>query len=152
MATLSHAGVIPTPSAPQSPAERTELWHQIVRELGLKAYQRQLPIQSELLDLTDSTIVLRCEKFTLANDDKARQSLQNALDGYFSRRGEPTRQLVVKIGEAGQVQYSPQKAQAREKQDHLAQAKLTIEQHPMVQSIVREFDGMILPHSITHEP
>lgn len=128
-----------------------EQWQTIVNQLGLKAYARQLPYQSELIELSATRLVLRCEKASLATDDKALKVLRQNLDDYFSARHQPTPALQVHIAESGQVRFSPQKLTLQEREAHLSQARAAITQHPTIQQIVHEFDGMILPNSIMPE-
>ena len=128
-----------------------EQWQAIVNQLGLKAYARQLPYQSELIELSATRLVLRCEKASLATDDNALKVLRQNLDDYFSARHQPTPTLRVHIAESGQVRFSPQKLALQEREAHLAQARAAITQHPTIQQIVHEFDGMILPNSIMPE-
>ena len=128
-----------------------EQWQNIVRQLGLKAYARQLPYQSELIELSVTRMVLRCDKASLATDDNALKSLREHLDRYFSERNQPVPTLQVHIADAGQVRFSPQKLASQAREAHLAQARAAIHQHPTIQQIVHEFDGMILPNSIMPE-
>ena len=128
-----------------------EQWQNIVRQLGLKAYARQLPYQSELIELNATRMVLRCDKASLATDDNALKSLREHLDRYFSERNQPVPTLQVHIADAGQVRFSPQKLASQAREAHLAQARAAIHQHPTIQQIVHEFDGMILPNSIQPE-
>ena len=128
-----------------------EQWQNIVRQLGLKAYARQLPYQSELIELSATRMVLRCDKASLATDDNALKSLREHLDRYFSERNQPVPTLQVHIADAGQVRFSPQKLASQAREAHLAQARAAIHQHPTIQQIVHEFDGMILPNSIMPE-
>lgn len=158
----------PVPSTPASnaaheshahaPAQATtdlsvlaEQWQTIVHQLGLKAYARQLPYQSELIELSASQLVLRCEKASLATDDNALKVLRQNLDRYFSERNQPVPNVQVHIAEVGQVRFSPQKLALQAREEHLAQARAAITQHPTIQQIVHEFDGMILPNSIMPE-
>ena len=122
-----------------------------MRQLGLKAYARQLPYQSELIELSATRMVLRCDKASLATDDNALKSLREHLDRYFSERNQPVPTLQVHIADAGQVRFSPQKLASQAREAHLAQARAAIHQHPTIQQIVHEFDGMILPSSIMPE-
>ena len=128
-----------------------EQWQSIVNQLGLKAYARQLPYQSELIEWNATSLVLRCEKASLATDDNALKVLRQNLDEYFSARQQPTPTLRVHIAESGQVRFSPQKLALQAREAHLAQARAAISQHPTIQQIVHEFDGMILPNSIMPE-
>lgn len=132
-------------------AQLGEQWQNIVRQLGLKAYARQLPYQSELIELSAMRMVLRCDKASLATDDNALKSLREHLDRYFSERNQPVPMLQVHIADAGQVRFSPQKLASQAREAHLAQARAAIHQHPTIQQIVHEFDGMILPNSIMPE-
>lgn len=132
-------------------AQLGEQWQNIVRQLGLKAYARQLPYQSELIELSATRMVLRCDKASLATDDNALKSLREHLDRYFSERNQPVPTLQVHIADAGQVRFSPQKLASQAREAHLAQARAAIHQHPTIQQIVHEFDGMILPNSIMPE-
>ena len=132
-------------------AQLGEQWQNIVRQLGLKAYARQLPYQSELIELSATRMVLRCDKASLATDDNALKSLREHLDRYFSERNQPVPMLQVHIADAGQVRFSPQKLASQAREAHLAQARAAIHQHPTIQQIVHEFDGMILPNSIMPE-
>ena len=128
-----------------------EQWRTIVDELGLKAYARQLPYQSELIELNESHLVLRCEKASLATDENALKMLRQNLDDYFAARQQTAPKLQVHIAEAGQVRFSPQKMALQQREDNLAQAKAALTGHPVINRIVNEFDGMILPNSITPE-
>ncbi len=132
-------------------AALAEQWQSIVNQLGLKAYARQLPYQSELIELSATRLVLRCEKASLVSDDKALKVLRQSLDEYFSAHQQPTPTLRVHIAESGQVRFSPQKLALQEREAHLGQARAAITQHPTIQQIVHEFDGMILPNSIMPE-
>lgn len=128
-----------------------EQWRTIVDELGLKAYARQLPYQSELVELNETHLVLRCEKASLATDENALKVLRQNLADYFAARHQAAPKLQVHIAEMGQVRFSPQKMTLQQREDTLAQAKAALTNHPMISRIVNEFDGMILPNSITPE-
>ena len=132
-------------------SELADTWIDMVAQMGLKAFAGQLARQSELVSLTDGALVLRCEKLSLANDDNALNGLRSALKTYFTAQGKPVPTLKVEIAELGQVRNSPQKTSAKQRDDSLASAKQALQQHPTIQAIVREFDGMILPNSIQPE-
>lgn len=123
----------------------------MVVHMGLKAFAGQLARQSELVLLTETAMVLRCEKLSLATDDNALSGLRSALKTYFTELGQPMPTLKVEIAELGQVRNSPQKTSAKQRDDSLASAKQAVQQHPTIAAIVREFDGMILPNSIQPE-
>ena len=145
------------PVQPISPVGSSDLavlaeqWHNIVQQLGLKAYARQLPYQSELIELSAERLVLRCEKASLATDEGTLKMLRQSLDDYFTARHQASPKLLVHIAETDQVRFSPQKLTLQEREAHQAQARGAITQHPTIQRIVHEFDGMILPNSITPE-
>ena len=87
----------------------------------------------------------------MANDYNALNGSRSALKTYFTAQGKPVPTLKVEIAELGQVRNSPQKTSAKQRDDSLASAKQALQQHPTIQAIVREFDGMILPNSIQPE-
>ena len=77
--------------------------------------------------------------------------LRQNLADYFAARHQAAPKLQVHIAEMGQVRFSPQKMTLQQREDTLAQAKAALTNHPMINRIVNEFDGMILPNSITPE-
>ena len=123
----------------------------MVADMGLKAFAGQLARQSELVSLTDGALVLRCEKVSLAKDENALKALRQAIKIYFEMRAQPVPTLKVEIAQIGQIAHSPQKTSAKQREDSLASAKHALQQHPSIQAIVHEFDGMILPNSIHPE-
>lgn len=124
------------------------LWLSMVEQLGLKAYSSQLARQSELVLLDEQRLELRCEKRSLASDDKAIVPLREAITHYFETQNRPVPKLCVHIVEAGQVVFSPQKTAVKLREDALLSAKQALAEHATIQSLIREFDGMILPNSI----
>lgn len=140
----AHAGV-------NDAATLAQTWVDMVAHMSLKAFSGQLARQSELLSLTESLMILRCEKLSLATDGNALNTLRAALKNYFEQQGRPVPSLKVEVAEIGQVRYSPQKISAKQRDDSLASAKQAVQQHPTIAAIVREFDGMILPNSIQPE-
>jgi hypothetical protein len=144
----------PTSSGSEDASDAAALaqtWADMVVHMGLKAFAGQLARQSELVLLTETAMVLRCEKLSLATDDNALSGLRSALKTYFTAQGKPVPTLKVDIAELGQVRNSPQKTSAKQRDDSLASAKQAVQQHPTIAAIVREFDGMILPNSIQPE-
>lgn len=128
-----------------------QTWVDMVAHMSLKAFSGQLARQSELVSLTESLMILRCEKLSLATDDNALNTLRAALKNYFEQQRRSVPSLKVEVAEIGQVCYSPQKISAKQRDDSLASAKQAVQQHPTIAAIVREFDGMILPNSIQPE-
>lgn len=126
------------------------LWLSMVEQLGLKAYSSQLARQSELVLLDEQRLELRCEKRSLACDDKAIVPLREAITHYFEAQNRPVPKLRVHIADAGQVMFSPQKTALKLRENALLSAKQALAEHPTIQSLLREFDGMILPNSIEH--
>ena len=141
----------PALNASENTQELAQLWMEIVPQLGLKALAAQLAKQSELISLSSDSMILRCEKRSLATDEHAVKTLKSALHAYFTQRGQDVPTLKIEMGEIGQVSQSPQKIMAKQRDDSLADARHIVQQHPVIQAIVHEFDGMILPNSITPE-
>ena len=72
----------PTSSGSEDASDAAALaqtWADMVVHMGLKAFAGQLARQSELVLLTETAMVLRCEKLSLATDDNALSGLRSAL-------------------------------------------------------------------------
>ena len=105
---------------------------------------RELALQSELVSQTDQIWTLRVESPSLnnpANIDRL-QSAINAL-----RPGDAAVQLAVEIGPATDTPVRRNQALAKERQ---TQAEALIHNDPVVQDMVRNWGGKVVPGSVKY--
>ena len=133
---------------PSGPAD-TELgdfWTKLVTQLvasdAIKTMARELALQSQLVSSVSSAWTLWVESPSLnspANIDK----LQSAINA--ERQGEPAVQLTVVIGPVTDTPVRRNQALAKERQ---SQAEALINNDPLVQDMVRNWGGKVVPGSI----
>ena len=103
---------------------------------------KQLAQQSQLVVFADNGIELRCESRILASNAAAVSGMEKALAEYFK---DAPKTLKIHVGA---VDVTPAKVQAQFKQEQLQGAQAIVAADETIQTLVREFDGMILPNSI----
>ena len=139
------------PQAPEAAGalDATAFWQSVLKSTALKGIPRQLAHQSELVSFEQNELILHCEKASLATSELALNGLKQVLEKCAKAQNHAAPKLRVEVVAAGQIQQSPQKVAARQREESLEQARNAIEQNEMIGRIVKEFDGMILPNSIT---
>jgi len=132
---------VPPPSVSLSP----EQWPTLSRQLGVSGLVRQFVQQAELLSCDDQGHLVAC-RFRMSIPALAESSVvarvEEALAGHF---GKPCR-MEVDIGEPGTGTAAAQDAHAAAQAQ--ARAEAVIQADPVVQSILQDFGGRIVPGSI----
>ena len=134
-----------SPVGPALPEGRGALsdWSQIIAELGLSGFSKELAANCELREMTETLCVLRLPS-TLSHLQMkpAPDRLQQALIHYFGRP------LVLKI-ELGSTQVAtPAEISGRQREERLASAVEAIEQDVFVQSAIEMLGASIVESSI----
>lgn len=118
-----------------------ELWVSVVPSLQLSGMVGELARHSEWLGVEGKTIHLRL-LVRLPDNLQARNNLTTRLTEYFK--------TIVKVrfefGQTGDATLHAQ--ELAEQKARLEQAKQQLQDSPLVQSIVRDFDAMVVPDSI----
>jgi DNA polymerase-3 subunit gamma/tau len=149
-ASASSARTAPRAEAPQRPAnvellptEEGAFWAALVREMAdkelINALVRELALQSQLLGRDTDRWQLRLERESL-NQPTARERLKAALSamGY-----------AVELGfELGKVSDSPWLRNTVAANERQWAAQALIENDPLVQAMLRDFGGKIVPDSV----
>lgn len=117
-------------------------WTTLVAKLNLRGLVKQLAQQSQLIVFEHNRIELRCESRILASNAAAVSCMEKAIDAYFK---DAPKTLKIHVGV---VEVTPAKVQAQVKEEQLQGAQAIIAADATIQTLVREFDGMILPNSI----
>lgn len=129
------------PSASLTP----EQWPTISRTLAVSGLARQFVQQAQLVQCQDAGRVVSC-KFRVPIPTLAEGAVilkvQDALAAYF---GKPCK-METEVGEATSLTAAAEDADVAA-QAH-AQAEKAIESDPLVQSILKDFGGKIVPGSI----
>ena len=125
------------------PTAEGDFWTDTVRALiqsqAINALVRELALQSELVGRDTDQWQLRIESESLSQG-AARERLQTALQG----AGHNVK-LVIEIG---RVNDSPAQRNAAVQAQRQKAAEDLIQNDPMVQSLMRDFDAKIVPGSI----
>ena len=134
-----------SPVVPVLPEGRGALsdWSQIIAELGLSGFSKELAANCELREMTEALCVLRLPS-TLSHLQMkpAPDRLQQALIHYFGRP------LVLKI-ELGSTQVAtPAEISGRQREERLASAVEAIEQDVFVQSAIEMLGASVVESSI----
>ena len=133
----------PAPVAPLQPTPEGDVWAEVVGQLqaaeAITALVRELALQSQLLAREGDIWRLRIERESL-NMPSTRERLQAALHG----AGHAVRLQV----ELGPVSDSPAKRNAQAAAAKMDAAIELIQNDPLVQSMMRDFDAKIVPGSI----
>jgi hypothetical protein len=117
-------------------------WGVMLQKMQLRGLVKQLGQQSELIELADNLIKIRCENRSLASNVVAVSGLEKALNLYFK---DAPKRLEIQLGQAAET---PAKAQVQVKQKQLEKAQSIIANDLTIKALIHEFDGMILPNSI----
>lgn len=140
----SRSDVVAT-QAPQVlvPTEEGDFWHATVQQLiqteAITAMVRELALQSQLIARDTDQWLLRLERETL-NQTGTRDRLTTAL----AAAGFPVK-LVIEVG---RVTDNPSRRNAAASAEKQQAAEKIINDHPFVQSMVRDFGAKIVPGSI----
>ena len=139
----SRTEVLKRPEAPLQPTPEGDVWAEVVGQLqaaeAITALVRELALQSQLLAREGDVWRLRIERESL-NMPSTRERLQAALHG----AGHAVRLQV----ELGPVSDSPAKRNAQAAAAKMDAAIELIQNDPLVQSMMRDFDAKIVPGSI----
>ena len=139
----SRTEVLKRPEAPLQPTPEGDLWAEVVGQLqaaeAITALVRELALQSQLLAREGDVWRLRIDRESL-NMPSTRERLQAALHG----AGHAVRLQV----ELGPVSDSPAKRNAQAAAAKMDAAIELIQNDPLVQSMMRDFDAKIVPGSI----
>jgi DNA polymerase-3 subunit gamma/tau len=131
----------PMPSVSLTP----EQWPTLARSLRLSGLVGQFAQQAELISCDDQGRAVNC-RFRVAIPALAEQAVlsraQEALAAHF---GKPCR-VDIELGAPGAVTAAAQDARAAAQAQ--ASAEATIQADPVVQSILQDFGGRIVPGSI----
>ncbi len=137
----AESGVAIHPSASLS----AEQWPTVSRTLKVTGLAKQFVQQAELISCQDAGRIVNC-KFRVAIPALAETAIiakaQEALASYF---GKPCK-IEAQVGEATQLTAAAQDATAA--QHAQSQAEKIIQSDPLVQSILQDFGGKIVPGSI----
>jgi DNA polymerase-3 subunit gamma/tau len=132
---------LPVPSVSLAP----EQWPTLARSLRLSGLVGQFAQQAELLSCDDQGRAVNC-RFRVAIPALAESAVlaraQEALTAHF---GKPCR-VDIELGAPGAVTAAAQDARAAAQAQ--ASAEATIQADPVVQSILQDFGGRIVPGSI----
>ena len=122
-----------------------EQWPTVSRTLKVTGLAKQFVQQAELISCQDAGRIVNC-KFRVAIPALAETAIiakaQEALASYF---GKPCK-IEAQVGEATQLTAAAQDATAA--QHAQSQAEKIIQSDPLVQSILQDFGGKIVPGSI----
>ncbi|MDO5678736.1 MAG: DNA polymerase III subunit gamma/tau [Pelistega sp.] len=118
-----------------------ELWVSLVPSLQLSGMVGELARHSEWVGLEGNTIRLRL-LVRLPDNLQARNNLTTRLTEYFK--------TIIKVkfefGQTGDATLHAQ--ELAEQETRMEQAKQAVQSSPLVQAIVQEFDGLVVPDSI----
>ncbi|MEY3665986.1 MAG: polymerase subunit gamma/tau [Pseudomonadota bacterium] len=117
-------------------------WAALASRVQLGGFAQQFLEQSELLSSDDWHFRVRVPIRPLA-DAATVSKVRDALSGFF---GRPVR-VSAEVGSVGRDTAAAAAEQKRS--DQLAQARQAIESDPFVQSLLKDFDGRIVPGSIS---
>jgi DNA polymerase-3 subunit gamma/tau len=117
-------------------------WAALASRVQLGGFAQQFLEQSELLSADDWHFRVRVPIRPLAEATTV-SKVRDALSDFF---GRPVR-LSAEVGSVGRDTAAAAAEQKRS--DELAQARQAIESDPFVQSLLKDFDGRIVPGSIT---
>lgn len=133
--TSSPAALVPTPEG--------DVWAEVVQSLmtaeAVTALVRELALQSQLIERSGRVWTLRIERESL-NMSGTRERLQAALQAHGH-------EIDLQV-QFGPVTDSPARRQAERAQARQRAAEALIEQDPLVQAMMRDFDAKIVPGSI----
>jgi DNA polymerase-3 subunit gamma/tau len=135
------ATVAALPSASLTP----EQWPTISRTLSVSGLARQFVQQAQLMHCHDAGRTVQCRfrvPIPALAEGAVIAKVQDALTGYF---GKPCK-LETEVGEAAELTAAAQDADAAAQAQ--AKAEQAIESDPLVQSILKDFGGKIVPGSI----
>jgi DNA polymerase III subunit gamma/tau len=122
-----------------------EQWPTVSRTLNVTGLAKQFVQQAELIQCEDAGRIVNC-KFRVAIPALAEASIiskaQDALAAYF---GKPCK-ITAEVGQATQRTAAAEDAVAV--QQAQSQAEKIIQADPVVQSILKDFGGAIVPGSI----
>jgi DNA polymerase-3 subunit gamma/tau len=139
----SRTEVLKRPETPLQTTPEGDFWAQVVGQLqaseAITALVRELALQSQLLDREGDIWRLCVDSESLARPASC-ERLQAALQaaGYAVR---------LQVSQ-GAVSDSPAKRQAQVATERMQAAVALIQNDPLVQSLVRDFDAKIVPGSI----
>lgn len=133
----------PRTAQPLVPTPEGDVWAELVQTLmaaeAVTALVRELALQSQLVERGERVWTLRIERESL-NMSGSRERLQAALAAHGHEI-----ELQVQLGP---VTDSPARRQAERAQARQRAAEALIEQDPLVQAMMRDFDAKIVPGSI----
>lgn len=129
---------------PSSASLTPQQWPAVARSLAVTGLARQFAQQAQLIDCIDAGHQMQC-RFRVPvrqlSEAAVTAKVQEALAAYF---GKPCK-IESEVGEAV---HSAAKEDADQAAAALAHAEQSIEQDPVVQSILEDFGGKIVPGSI----
>lgn len=133
----------PRTAQPLVPTPEGDVWAELVQTLmaaeAVTALVRELALQSQLVERGERVWTLRIERESL-NMSGSRERLQAALAAHGHEI-----ELQVQLGP---VTDSPARRQAERARARQRAAEALIEQDPLVQAMMRDFDAKIVPGSI----
>lgn len=138
--TPSAASVSPEPSL--SKLTQTDQWPQFIQTLELSGMALQLARQSECVSVTPGRVMLRVMNQTLAQGPHA-QRVVEALNAHL---GQDV-QIEITVGEL-MTGLSAHQLDEQAQQQRQLEAEQAVAQDSFVQTLIREFDGQIVPGSI----
>ncbi|RCS58266.1 DNA polymerase III subunit gamma/tau [Parvibium lacunae] len=129
-------------SAPLLPGQADSIdWPTLVLQLNVTGLAKQLATQSELLSVQGSQYVIRTAAKPLSQGSPV-EKLRQALSEYYQ---QPIR-LQVEVGEVQSQTAQHRDETARSERQQAAEQ--AIQQDPLVQGLLAEFDATIVPNSI----
>jgi DNA polymerase-3 subunit gamma/tau len=135
----------PSHSAEPQPAIAPQAWPSISRTISVSGLARQFIQQAQLLSCTDAGAVMRC-RFRVAIPALTEAAIvskaQEAMTQYF---GKPCK-IETEVGEVTDMTAAVEDADAAAKAQ--SKAEQAIHNDPLVQSLLQDLGGQIVPGSI----
>ncbi len=135
----------PSHSAEPQPAITPQAWPSISRTISVSGLARQFIQQAQLLSCADAGAVMRC-RFRVAIPALTEAAIvskaQEAMTQYF---GKPCK-IETEVGEVTDMTAAVEDADAAAKAQ--SKAEQAIQNDPLVQSLLQDLGGQIVPGSI----
>lgn len=144
---VTQKSLIATPAAVAMPAASltAEQWPAVSRTLALTGLARQFVQQAELTRFEDLGAVAQAQ-FRIPLKQLAEPSVTSKVEEALAKHFSKPCRVRVEVGEATLLTAAAQ--DASEAAQALALAEQKIAQDPLVQSVLKEFGGKIVPGSI----
>jgi DNA polymerase-3 subunit gamma/tau len=122
-------------------AHEVDPWASLIERSGIAGLSRQLALNSAV-DMQDETIELTVkQEFAHLLNERSEQELRNVVEVLA-----PNQEFIINKSQL--IEQSPAAIQVEINENRQQRAEQNIQQDPLVQSIISDFDGKIIPESI----